>query len=60
MGRVRVSPATRARLLLLAGGVASAAGVFLLWGIGVALLAAGLGTVVYGLLGIDVDRKPRG
>jgi uncharacterized protein (DUF58 family) len=55
-----VSPATRARLLLLAGGVASAAGVFLLWGIGVALLAAGLGTVVYGLLGIDVDRKPRG
>jgi hypothetical protein len=59
VGRLRLTPATRARLVTIAGGLTAAAGTYLLWGLGVALLAAGVGVVAYGLLGIDVDRKGR-
>lgn len=59
MGRLRLTTAARARLVVLTGGLSGAAGVYLLWGLGVALLATGVSAVAYGLLGIDVDRKGR-
>lgn len=65
MRRVRLSPPTIARFMVLGGGLVAAGGLGLLLGvlfglwIGVAagLLVAGGESVVYGLLGIDVDRR---
>lgn len=59
MGRLRLSARTVARLVVLGGGASAAAGVLLLWGLGIALLVTGVTTVAAGLLLIDVDQKRR-
>lgn len=61
MGRVRVKARLTARcaahVLVFGGGVVIAGGVFLLWGLGFSLMAAGVGAVAAGLFFIDVDRR---
>lgn len=59
MGRFRltVSPATRARLWIQTGGLASAGGVGWEFGPGWGALLAGICAVAYGLLIVDVDEK---
>lgn len=61
MGRVRVKARLTARfaahVLVFGGGVVIACGVFLLWGLGFALMTAGAGAVAAGLFFIDVDRR---
>lgn len=55
MGRVRIGPALRARLGLLAGGAAFAAGSGLAWGLAYGLMTAGPLLAGYCLLVMDVD-----
>lgn len=56
MGRVRLNAHLAARLIVLGGGLTIVAGVYLLWGLGVAVLSGGVGVIAAGLLLIDVDR----
>lgn len=60
MGRVRVSRALRARMGVLAGGSAVAAGTGLAVGLWAGLVAGGAGLVAYCLLVMDVDEPGDG
>jgi hypothetical protein len=55
VGRVRIGAALRARLGLLAGGAAFAAGSGLAWGLAYGLMTAGPLLAGYCLLVMDVD-----
>lgn len=65
MGRFRVGPAVAARLSILGGGLAVAAGLALavaalcapVLGVATFLAIAGGGSTAYGLFFIDVDRR---
>lgn len=59
MGRVRLNAFAAANALVFGGGLAVAVGVYLLWGLGFAVLVAGVGAVCAGLFFVDVDAKRR-
>lgn len=64
MGHVRLNAHLTARLVVFGGGAAVVAGVYLLWGLAIALMVGGVSAAVAGLFMIDVDsqsrRSPRG
>ncbi|MGW0821826.1 hypothetical protein [Streptomyces sp. NPDC002845] len=60
MGRVRMTPARRARAGVLAGGVMVSAGAGLGLGLAVGLVVGGVLLAVYCLLLTDVDRGEGG
>lgn len=58
MGRVRLNRALlAAHVLVFGGGAAAATGVYVLWGLGVALMVAGVEAVCAGIFFVDVDRR---
>jgi hypothetical protein len=59
VGRVRLNAHLAARLVVLGGGCAVIAGVYLLWSLAIALMVGGVSAVAVGLLLIDVDAKRR-
>jgi hypothetical protein len=54
----RLPAAVRARLAVILGALLIVAGVWVLFGYGVALLVAGVALAAYGLLLVDVDERP--
>lgn len=60
MGRVRVTPETRARSAITLGGVAVAGGVGWELGFGWGVLVGGVVCIGYGLWVVDVDEPKRG